>query len=82
MGAVWFVEAPAGRGTIVRLSLNYSVPGGKFSEWVTKLNGEDPDSLILLNLRRLKALLETGEIPTIEGQPSGREDDSRPVQTH
>lgn len=82
VGAVWFLQAPANRGTIVRLSMNYSVPGGKISEFVAKLNGEDPESLILINLRRLKALLETGEVPTIEGQPSGREENSHPVQTH
>lgn len=73
-GAVWFEKAPAGRGTVVRFSLAYDVPGGKLTELLTKLTGEDPESLILTNLRRLKALLEAGEIPTVEGQPSGRDE--------
>ena len=29
------------------------------------------------DLRRFKRLIETGEIPTTEGQPSGREDEAR-----
>lgn len=74
-GSVWFHEAPAGRGTIVCLSMNYSVPGGKLVELATMLKGEDPDTLALFNLRRVKAYLETGVIATTEGQPSGRDED-------
>ena len=81
-GSVWFVKAPGNLGTIVRLAMNYTIPGGKLVEAATKLMGEDPDSLIIINLRRLKAYLETGEIPTTEGQPSGRDDDAHPVMTH
>jgi uncharacterized membrane protein len=81
-GSVWFIKAPGDLGTIVRLSMNYTVPGGKLVEAATKLLGEDPDTLIIVNLRRLKAFLETGEIPTTEGQPSGRDDDARPAVTH
>ncbi len=78
-GSVWFSPAPYGQGTIVRLSLIYDIPGGKISEWFAKLFKEDPETLILTNLRRVKAFLETGEVPTIEGQPSGRDEDSRPI---
>jgi uncharacterized membrane protein len=74
-GIVRFEKAAADRGTIVRLQLNYHVPGGKLTELAGKFTGEDPYNLTLTNLRRLKAFLETGEIPTTEGQSSGRDED-------
>lgn len=72
-GTVQFLPAPAGRGTMVLLAIDYLIPGGRATELLTKLSGEDPVTLVKTNLKRLKALLETGEIPTTEGQPSGRE---------
>lgn len=74
-GEVKFHRDPGGKGTVVSLTMDYKVPGGKLTEFLTMFTGEDPDSLAKINLRRLKALLETGEIPTIEGQPSGREEE-------
>lgn len=81
-GSVWFSPAGGGRGTVVSLVLDYKIPGGKLTEIITKMTGEDPDSLAQINLRRLKALLETGDVPTIEGQPSGREDSSETIIKH
>lgn len=72
-GTVWFLRAPAGRGTIVKLAMDFEIPGGKLAELAAKFIGEDPDTVILTNLRRFKACMETGEIATIEGQSSGRE---------
>jgi uncharacterized membrane protein len=72
-GTVCFEKADGGRGTVVSLSMNYEIPGGKLAEWITFFGGEDPDTLVLTNLKRLKGLLETGEIATTEGQSSGRE---------
>ncbi len=71
-GSIHFEPAPDGRGTKVSVTLNYNPPGGKAGVLLAKLFGEEPGQLIDLNLRRLKRLVETGEIPTIEGQPSGR----------
>jgi len=73
-GAVWFSKAPANLGTEVQLMMTYRIPGGELTELATLFTDENPACLTLTNLRRLKALLETGEIPTIEGQPSGREE--------
>lgn len=73
-GSVWFTATPDGKGTVVTLSMDYEIMGGRMSELATLLMGEDPDTLVRTNLRRLKAYLETGEIPTVEGQPSGREE--------
>lgn len=81
-GTVWFLRAPADLGTEVTLMMNYEVPGGHLTELATALVGESPDLLVQTNLRRLKAYLETGEIPTIEGQPSGRDDESETITTH
>jgi uncharacterized membrane protein len=76
-GTVRFAPAD-GRGTRVEVTLNYNAPGGKAGMLLAKLWGEEPGQLIELNLRRLKRLLETGEIPTIAGQPSGGSTDPAP----
>lgn len=63
-GSVRFVEAPAGRGTEVRVTIDYIPPGRTLGKWVAKLLGEDPQLQVEEDLRRFKALMETGEIPT------------------
>jgi uncharacterized membrane protein len=59
-------------GTRVRVHLQYNPPGGRVGATVARLFGEEPHQTIREDLRRFKRLLETGEIPTTEGQPSGR----------
>ncbi|MDQ5844195.1 MAG: SRPBCC family protein [Acidobacteriota bacterium] len=71
-GSVHFEEAPGGRTAYVRVTLNYNPPGGKAAALFAKLFGQEPGQLVEHNLKRLKQLIETGEIPTTEGQPSGR----------
>lgn len=71
-GIVRFERAPGGRGAIVRVELQYRPPGGEAGALVAKLFGEEPSQQIDEDLRRFKQLIETGEIPTIIGQPSGR----------
>ncbi len=75
-GSVHFKEAPGGQGTRVEVTLNYNLPGGKFSAAVAQLFGEGPDQLIQEDLRNLKQVLETGEMATVEGQSSGRSAES------
>jgi hypothetical protein len=41
---------------------------------MAKLLGKDPSFLMHQDLRRLKALIETGELPTTEGQSHGPRD--------
>lgn len=72
-GAVEFQKATAGHGTVVRAIIHYSPPGGKLGSTIAKLFGEAPSIQAKMDLRRFKAVLETGEVPTIEGQSSGRE---------
>ena len=59
-------------GTRVTVHLQYNPPGGKLGAAVARLFGEEPNQTIREDLRRFKQLMETGEIPTTEGQPSGR----------
>ncbi len=71
-GSVRFEAAPEGRGTIVRVSLKYDPPGGLIGSTFAKLFGEEPSQQIEEDLRRFKQVMEAGETPTTEGQPSGR----------
>jgi uncharacterized membrane protein len=70
-GTVHFERAPGGRGTIVRVDLQYSPPGGTAGALIARLLGEEPAQQIDEDLRHFKQLIETGEIPTTVGQPSG-----------
>jgi uncharacterized membrane protein len=70
-GSVRFQRAPGGRGTEVRVHLAYAPPMGKLGATLAKLFGEEPGQQVSEDLRRLKWLLETGEIPTTQGQASG-----------
>ncbi|HXI14194.1 MAG TPA: SRPBCC family protein [Thermoanaerobaculia bacterium] len=72
-GSVHFTAAPGGRGTEVKVLLRYDPPGGKLGAAFARLFGEEPSQQIREDLRRFKRLMETGEIPTTEGQTSGRE---------
>lgn len=68
-------RALADEGTVIALEADYELPGGKLQEWLRMFSGNDPDTVMQVQLKRLKAFLETGEIPTTVGQPSGREEE-------
>jgi uncharacterized membrane protein len=70
-GSVRFEPAVGGRGTVVRVELTHGAPGGAFGSRAAKLLGAAPEAAIREDLRRLKQLIEAGEIPTTRGQPSG-----------
>jgi uncharacterized membrane protein len=61
-----------GHGTLVKVEMRYQPPGGIVGAAAAKLMGKAPEQQIRKELRRLKQLLETGEIATTEGQPAGR----------
>lgn len=69
-GSVHFDESD--RGTRVRVRMQYDPPAGKLGAAIAWLFGEEPSIQVHEDLRRLKQLLETGEVATTEGQPSGR----------
>ncbi len=70
-GSVHFKTAPAGRGTEVRIVLKYDAPAGIVGSVMAKLFGEEPSQQIDEDLRRFKSLMEAGEIPSTQGQPTG-----------
>ena len=71
-GFVRFQRAPEGRGTEVKVVIEYNPPGGVVGDAIAKLFGEEPQQQIGDELRRFKMLMEAGEMATTEGQPSGR----------
>jgi uncharacterized membrane protein len=70
-GSVWFTPAAGGRGTVLKVAMKYSPLGGKLGALLAKLMGDDAEEEMAEGLFRLKSLLETGEMPTTEGQSKG-----------
>lgn len=68
-GTVRFDSVMGGRGTEVRLMMEYRTPGGAVG---AKLLNPAISSMIKEDLRRFKQMLESGEEATVTGQPSGR----------
>jgi uncharacterized membrane protein len=69
-GSVLF--EPAGtHGCIVHVEMQYAAPGGKLGAIAARILGEDPELQIRRDLRALKQFIETGEVATTRGQPSG-----------
>jgi uncharacterized membrane protein len=76
-GSVRFAPAPGGDATEVIAEVRYLPPGGKLSALIAKLTGKEAGQQVTETLRRFKALMEAGEIPTIDGQPVGGPQASR-----
>jgi len=72
-GSVRFKGAPGGRGSEVRVRLQYGPPAGRLGAVIAWMFGEEPSQVIQEDLRKFKQLMEAGETPTIEGQPRGRQ---------
>lgn len=68
-------QGPADRGIEATLSLHYSMPGGVLADVAMQLFGAAPDVLAGRVLRRFKARMEAGEIPTLARNPAARDDD-------
>jgi uncharacterized membrane protein len=71
-GSVFFEDAPDDRGTIVRVSFDAQPPAGPFGRAVGKVMNPITEQQVREDLRRFKSLMEAGEIPTTEGQPTGK----------
>jgi len=63
-GYVRFEPATGGRGTVVRVALQYNPPAGKLGAALSTVLGEKPSSLIEEALRKFKQLMEAGEVAT------------------
>jgi uncharacterized membrane protein len=71
-GTVRFRPAPGDRGTVVTLSIRFDPPGGAFGSAALDRLDVVPKALAGTALGRFKSLVESGEIPTIAGNPSAR----------
>lgn len=71
-GVVRFRPAPEDRGTEVTLSVRFDPPGGAVGDAAAERLGFVPETFAGAALDRFKSLVETGEIPTLERNPSAR----------
>ena len=70
-GSVRFEDAPADRGTEVRVELSYDAPGGAAGAAIARWFGEEPAQQLTDDLRRFKQVMETGEVVLSEGSLQG-----------
>lgn len=68
-GRVTFEDAADGTGTVVRVHWRYVVPQG--AALVSGFASTAFETMLRGDLYRFRALLESGEVPTTEGQPKG-----------
>ena len=71
-GSVRFTPAPGAWGTVVTLRLEFTPPGGVLGKAAAEAFKSVPKTVVGKALRRFKSLAETGEIPTLERNPSAR----------
>jgi uncharacterized membrane protein len=62
-GSVRFREAPGGRGTELRVEMEWRAPGGPLGASFAQLfGGGDPGLIVESDLRRFKATMEAGDV--------------------
>jgi uncharacterized membrane protein len=61
-GTVRFLPAPGNRGTELHVQLEYQPPAGRLGAMVAWLWGKEPGQTVKADLRRLKQVLEIGEV--------------------
>jgi uncharacterized membrane protein len=70
-GEVRFSPALGDRGTEVHVTMKYLPPAGRLGHWAATMFGASPSHQIREDLRNFKRRMETGEVPTVEGQSRG-----------
>ena len=70
-GTVTFTAHPTGRGTIVTLEERAHVPGGAIGNAIAGVVERSPRQTVVESLRHFKELAESGEVPSVKGQPHG-----------
>jgi uncharacterized membrane protein len=70
-GSVEFEQRPGGRGTIVRVELEYRPPGGIAGTAFAMLFNASPEQQIYDDLRRFKQIMEIGEVVRSDAAPEG-----------
>ncbi len=61
-GTVRFSPAPGGRGTEIRIEIEYVPPGGPLGVLGVKVARISPQKFIDLDMRRFKSILEAGDV--------------------
>lgn len=79
-GTVRFAPAPGGRGTEVQLEIRYDPPAGAVGATIAKLLGREPSQQVDGDLRRLKQVLETGEVVHSDASIHRRPHPARPPE--
>ena len=70
-GSIEFRPNTSGRGIVVSARVDYTPPAGAVTRGLFRVFGRDPGFTVREDLRRFKALLEAGEVPTVAGQTHG-----------
>lgn len=70
-GEVTFEPSFNDRGTLVTLVETVKVPGGSAGNALAGLVKRSPRQIVIEDLRHFKQLAESGEIPSVVGQPNG-----------
>jgi uncharacterized membrane protein len=70
-GSVTFFDLGP-RGTGLRVEIGYYPPAGALGRTVARLFGPVTEQQVREDVRRFKSLVEAGETPTTEGQPTGK----------
>jgi uncharacterized membrane protein len=71
-GSVNFDRVRNGQSTQVSVHLQYALPGGRATALLATVVGREPSQTIREDLRRLKQLLEAGEVPRAVAEPHRR----------
>ena len=71
-GWVEFTPSPTEDATVVRAHIAYNPPGGVVGDALAALFQRVTAQQVRDDIRRFKAVMEAGEAPTVDGQPSGR----------
>jgi len=79
-GRVEFRPAPGSRGTEIQVDLFYDPPAGTVGQLVARLFGKEPGQQVPTDLRRLKQILEAGEVIRSEATVHGVSLLQRPAQ--
>lgn len=79
-GVVRFVPAPGGRGTEVHLEITYNPPAGVVGASIARLFGKEPGQQVEGDLRRLKQVLEVGEVVHSDASIYARQHPARPPE--
>jgi uncharacterized membrane protein len=73
-GTVEFRDAPGDLGTEITLRVRFDPPAGALGDVAVRLLDDPPKLVLAKTLRRFKSLVESGEIPSTERNPSARSD--------